>query len=58
MSILTLEIDHLKARNNELNNLYETEMEEKTNKILALQSEIEQLKQSLLSSTENIQVLF
>ena len=56
MSILTLEIDHLKARNNELNNLYETEMEEKTNKILALQSEIEQLKQSLLSSTENIQV--
>ena len=51
------EIEHLKSRNNELNHLYETEMDEKNSKILALQGEIDQLKHSLIKSTENIQVL-
>jgi hypothetical protein len=51
------EIEHFKTRNNELNHLYETEMEEKSNKILSLQTEIDDLKHSLITSTENIQVL-
>lgn len=51
------EIEHLKAKNAELNNLYEAEMVEKNARVMTLQGEIDNMKSTLINSNENIKVL-